>query len=673
MRTLAILFLSTALRGLPAMAESPDSCMTAGQQPPNQGLAPLATVEARLLFIYFPQAPTGQAGVLPAWSNWLVDEMKGFVQSMSHGQQTLNLKIVKRAGADSTKAWRAPNPASIYQTAGTYGTLNNQVMQKVHSAYPNYWNPVNMVFVITYESPFFEGRGGGVGGLGGVSVPGFTECYQGTPGCIKRGETQRLFTFDSFTASTNQRVAGGAAHEYGHVLFDRLHSPYSGNFDPPNGPGTPPGQCHLPAVTEYVNMGRYDLMRGTAASDGRPSEGVLPYHPMWLQQPDVTQPNFSWVPIQDITTDTRDLRMKQIRDTAGKIYRVTPTNTTLGQNFVFANYQCAASSTWDAKLIGTGLLVWHILPFRAWDLESAWGKAGIGVSGRDTLEDDWCFEGFAGDFFTNSPPQGLPTRMNFGPGTNPNTNLWSQNLYTSPQSWRTSVAIENIRQDVSSTDMLVDVYLSPKQYVLYPNGGEFIPKGQGLTMAWFKRDFARITKVDVALLQGGSPIFQAWNQANTGAYNLGGIGGLATNYAVRVTSYDSLANALDESDASFTVWGIQDASIQENITQWCAGTTPMIKFDITWTTSVATGGADSILVYAPGSCTGSTTHKATVTPGSATTTHNVMWQGTCSTSGNWWYTISTTKAGGGTHRIVCRIKAVTCSSCGACPPPCDLD
>jgi len=60
MRTLAILLLSIALGGLPAMAENPDSCMTDGQQPPNHGLAPLATVEARVVFIYFPQAPAGQ-------------------------------------------------------------------------------------------------------------------------------------------------------------------------------------------------------------------------------------------------------------------------------------------------------------------------------------------------------------------------------------------------------------------------------------------------------------------------------------------------------------------------------------------------------------------------------------------------------------------------------------
>ena len=277
---------------------------------------------------------------------------------MSRNQQTLNLKIAKRPGADSTKAWRAPSPASAYQSGVNYGLLNNQIMGRIHSTLPpppgsaNYWDPVNMVFVITYESPFLDGKGGGVARLGGVNVPGFVECGQGSPGCVKRGETQRLFSFDSITSPTNDRVASGAAHEYGHILFDRIHSPFSGNPTPLYGPGTPPGQCHLPPTTEYVNMGRYDLMKGLLPGDGRPNEGIVPCHSVWLMQPDIGQPTFSWVPVQQISGDVRDLHVPQIRGSAGTIFKVVPANSAqyFDQYFIFANYQCAASSAYDAKI-----------------------------------------------------------------------------------------------------------------------------------------------------------------------------------------------------------------------------------------------------------------------------------------------------------------------------------
>ena len=58
------------------LAVDQDSCLTVETAPPNRGLAPLSTVEAKLIFVYFPQAPAGQDSLLPTWSNWLVDELK---------------------------------------------------------------------------------------------------------------------------------------------------------------------------------------------------------------------------------------------------------------------------------------------------------------------------------------------------------------------------------------------------------------------------------------------------------------------------------------------------------------------------------------------------------------------------------------------------------------------
>jgi len=670
-------FLPFVALTLGSPAPGPATGFATGQDPkpipPHRGFAPLPHVEARLLFVYFPQAPAGRDSLLPAWSTWLVEELTAFVRVMSRGQQVLSLEITKRPGADSTKAWRAPNPAVTYQANDDYGLLNNQIMQIVHDTYPpvagvNYWDPVNMVFVITYESPFFGGRGGGFDRLGWVDVPGFLEC--GGIGCMKRGETQRLFTFDSMTSPTNDRVAQGAAHEYGHILFANSHSPYTGWPLPVEGPGTPPGQCHLPPVTEYVNMGRYDLLKALQPADSRPNEGLVPFHPVWLMQPEPVQAGFAWVPVREITSDTRGLRIPEIRGPQGTIFKIVPANSPqhLDQYFIVANYQGAASSIYDAKLLGTGLLVWHVLPDRAWDLESAWGKRpGLGVAGRDTLESDWCYEGFAGDFFTDSPPPGLPMHVDFGPGTNPNTNLYSEDLYTSAQSVRTSVAIENIRRDPFSTDMLADIYLSPKQYVVTPNGGEFIASGQNVIVTWLRRDVAKITSVDVALSFDGGLSYPLVHSAlpNTGSHDFGGLGGTSDRMRFRVTSHDSLAVASDVSDTTFAVWDILESSVLPSVSKFCRNGNHLVKLDVSWQTSVPTDrGSDKLDVFFPthsAPCAG--TPSSTKSGGSGGTNHRLVWQGVCQ-RGVFKYRLKSKKATGET---VSDCRHFTISSCRHCP------
>ena len=61
------------------LGSAPATAFAVGQEvkpiPPNHGFAPLPHVEARLLFVYFPQAPAGQDSLLPAWSSWLVEEL----------------------------------------------------------------------------------------------------------------------------------------------------------------------------------------------------------------------------------------------------------------------------------------------------------------------------------------------------------------------------------------------------------------------------------------------------------------------------------------------------------------------------------------------------------------------------------------------------------------------
>ena len=107
---------------------------------------------------------------------------------------------------------------------------------------------------------------------------------------------------------------------------------------------------------------------------------------------------------------------------------------------------------------GRGLLVWHILELRAWDLESAAGKfAGLvpdPIGGKDALESSPYNLGSAADFFDGRH------RRFFSGLTNPNTNLYAgMSQYGAPQTRPSSISIWNIRPDRFSTDMLLNISL----------------------------------------------------------------------------------------------------------------------------------------------------------------------------------------------------------------------
>ena len=320
----------------------------------------------------------------------------------------------------------------------------------------------------------------------------------------------------------------------------------------------------------------------------------------------------------------------------------------------------------------TGLLVWHILPNRAWDLESAWGKNP--VTGRDTLEADWCFEGFAGDFFTNSPPLGLPARMNFSRVTNPNTNLYSQLLYTSAQSVPTTVAIENIRRDPnpSSTDMLVDVYLQPIQFVTFPNGGEFHVSGNNLVATWRWRDpaISGISTVDVGLSFDGGLSYPILNtgRPNTGSFDFGPIGGTHSQVTLCVTSYDPIANATDVSDATFTIWDIIESSISPVITNFCLDTSAFFGVNVSWQTSVPTDAlVDKLEVYSlSGTLLGSKTG------GTGGTSHQLNLKVACGT-GTYYFIVKSKKGTGETISGDHLFEVTSCPSCPTCGPPPDCE
>lgn len=145
-----------------------------------------------------------------------------------------------------------------------------------------------------------------------------------------------------------------------------------------------------------------------------------------------------------------------------------------GQSFILVNSQ--GSTAYDAKYGADGLHIWHQTPpllgdmlKGIWDVESAAGKFTNGdpdpIWGKDPLEANESNLGTAAAVFDGV------NETAFSCGTNPNTNLYVENKYSSPQSLKTGISIENIRSDPNSTDMLVEIVVSAKQLVIRPNGG----------------------------------------------------------------------------------------------------------------------------------------------------------------------------------------------------------
>jgi len=438
-------------------------------------------------------------------------------------------------------------------------------------------------------------------------------------------------------------------------------------------------------------MGRYDVLRGFGSNE--PPERVNPYHPIQLFE------HTPWLGKVEITSDVRDFHIPQLRNSdpaKRKVYVVKPqplSGQYFNQYFLLSNHQGDAGSPilqFDANYQGKGLLIWHVLPAKAWDLESAGGEVpdvrlgqifdpippGAPILRGDALARSWTFAGSGADFYSDF--YGV---TDFSATTNPNSNYYSEFFdFFSPQDVVSHIGVENIRQDASG-DMIVDIYVDPKQYLTSPNGGEVIPAGNPLTVTWLHRPNAAISTVNIAISSNGGqtydPLFGVSN--TSGQYTIPPLYGfLSTQNRIKITSLDATTNAFDESDANFTRWGInQDSTFQPTITHRCIGTTPKVKVSVNFTTSVASDGDDVLQVFTNSSCTGTPIGTATVANPSHTpkTTHTIWWEGTCSGSPGAFYVVVKSQHGSGWAASQCTyVGTVTCISCGACsPPPCVYD
>lgn len=502
-------------------------------------------VEARVVFVSFPDYVNQ---TLPSWRDEFRTEFEDFIQTMSGGQQQMHITVVTRPD-QSDLAWIAQNPASHYynQGSGGYGNLNQEVMTQINMVIPNVWIGVDQVFMIHYRATINLTCCPGAVGVGSLGCAGCA------PGSIGRGTTQ-FFSNDAVEQAANREGAKWvAAHEYGHTL----------------------GFNHTP-LSEGAGPGRYDVMRASASYVQE--DGLVPYHALHLSNP----ADVAWLPVrQVITSDVEGLRVPDIRGPSPATFEVrSPAAPT--QSYLLVNHR-TTSSPYDAKYQSSGLYVWHMLNENpgnpmpdALDLESAEGKyvpIGTGsclaldftqpapVSGKDRLEACTSqlgtyldvFDGVQKTFFTCA--------------TNPNANRYAGSHLT-PQSVSTSIALENIHPDPITGDMLVDVFVTPKQNVLAPNGGEVLHEGQPYPIQWTVRPNACITSLDLNLSSNGGGSFTPIAQflSNSGQYmwtpTVSG-----TQFRVQTLSRDQAAGTgVDDSNANFSVIDVTAPAMVEDLT-----------------------------------------------------------------------------------------------------------
>jgi len=103
--------------------------------------------------------------------------------------------------------------------------------------------------------------------------------------------------------------------------------------------------------------------------------------------------------------------------------------------------------------------------------------------------------------------------------------------------------------------MIVDVYVTPKQYVTAPNGGETFAVGAPVSIQWQTRPYASIANVDVQISSNAGSTWTtlASAVANSGSYSWTPTA-TGSQYRARVVSHATDSNVgSDDSDANFTV------------------------------------------------------------------------------------------------------------------------
>lgn len=118
-------------------------------------------------------------------------------------------------------------------------------------------------------------------------------------------------------------------------------------------------------------------------------------------------------------------------------------------------------------------------------------------------------------------------------------------------------------------------------------------------------------------------------------------------------------------------WGIHAATMQAQVTQTCGSGSSSLVFAMSWETTIATTGTDSLLLYNPAGTCGTLPALVYTAPAPASSTlRTITTQSLPCISGTWRYQVRSS-IGNSKARSVCKAIQVACASC--CNPPCELE
>ena len=204
--------------GATARAQGSATCGTPASSAPSAVAATDPLVEARILFIAFPET---EDPLIPDWADALGTDLASYMQAMSRGAQELHIQVIPRPVPDDGAAWIASSPATYYQSAG-HGVLNLEIMQQVEDAYNGAWSGVEKIIFVHYDCAFSFGCG----------FVGFAQENANGPGGFHGDWISIRNPYPPIsTAIAQPSIESNAAHEYGHTI-GTFHSPFS---DPPVG------------------------------------------------------------------------------------------------------------------------------------------------------------------------------------------------------------------------------------------------------------------------------------------------------------------------------------------------------------------------------------------------------------------------------------------------------
>jgi len=470
----------------------------------------------RIVFVTFPDSRSGR---LPVYADSLASELAHYLATQSRGRWRTDIRLVRRADAPDS-AWRAPRGAAEYAgpDGARYWVANREVLAQVSIAQPGVWRGVDQIWVVHDQCTFpctdnsSRERCEDTCPFGGIASLGVNTAD--LPDFTGGGTTQRRYALAS-EGRDHAIQASFAAHEFGHRILATPHAPGS------DAEGV-----------DWVNFGRYDVMRSGVNGTHVREEGLLPYSALLMAR-------WGWLPRIMIDRDTLGLRLADVVSTRGGLVEIVTRRAR--QRFALAWH--GGTTPYDARYGGAGLIAWHVLRDAEgrelrWDVESARGRWLNGqpdaVAGRDALEADPLESGSVADLFVPGAATVLDAR------SNPSSRLYPDDDFKLPETLPSGVAVERLRWDSASGDVLVDVWVTPAQALLAPTAGERLTLGDPLVVRWQPRASAEVIAVDLdlSLDDGGS-----WTPLASGLTNSGEWQGVASTPSaaarVRVRSRDA--------------------------------------------------------------------------------------------------------------------------------------